>query len=451
MVECPECGARNADNSTFCVRCGAALLVAAATQDRAPGEDTAELAPVVQEPEALLAEAADLLGEDDPAGAAARCREALELAPDMVAAYSLLGMAEEKRGDLAAAADAYRRVLEIDPGRIAEREKLKLISEQLGVAAPPPLSEPEPTAGSAEGSWLTRYGLYVAAAAGAFCVLMILTAIMVRAQMRHRAERTYAEQMQIGKQSLDSRDYQAAVAAFEVALKARPGDRDAQQALRYAQRKAAQAQSPRMTARGQPRAHMAQIVPSTGPNIFPPVPIGPSKTQQPQTPRARTAVKPPVVNWGHDNSASSSSNGSSTVLEEEFPSGPLEDHEAQQEDTGAPPPTEEEPTPSPPERSRGEISIWVSEEPGPAQTGGTPAPTTSENTEPDDAARAESLRRQANALREQGRGEQAADLYSQAIEAYQADSRANPRAKSVNDAAIQACEQARNLCRPSQE
>ena len=121
----------------------------------------------------------------------------------------------------------------------------------------------------------------------------------------------------------------------------------------------------------------------------------------------------------------------------------------EQESAGGPPETEPE-VASPPERPRGEISIWVSEEPAPAAGGGTPAPAAAATTGPDHAARAESLRRQANGLRQQGRGEEAADLYSQAIEAYKADSQANPRAKSLNDAAIQACEQARQLSRASQ-
>ncbi len=46
---CPECGSRNSEGASFCVRCGASLIAdqpeSATTLSYMPGEDTGEIAP----------------------------------------------------------------------------------------------------------------------------------------------------------------------------------------------------------------------------------------------------------------------------------------------------------------------------------------------------------------------------------------------------------------------
>jgi tetratricopeptide (TPR) repeat protein len=274
---------------------------------------------------------------------------------------------------------------------------------------------------------------------------MVLTAIMVRYHVGRTRQTAYAEQMQFAQASLDRRDYQAAMDAFDAALKLRPDDSDAQQGLRYARRRLESTRSAGMAV-PRPQQSAAEIVPSAGPNPFMPVPIGPSIREQPQPQQTRQGPRPPLVDWGHDVVGN---RGSSTTREEVvFEQGPLE--EPAEEETPRPRPSEaaEEPPPAP-EEPPGEISIWVSEPPPPSQET-TPGPGHTGVAPSEDATRAMSLRERADALRQQGRCQEAAGLYAEAVEAYRADSEANPRARSLNDAAVQACEHARSLCEASQ-
>ncbi len=470
MVECRECGARNSESSTFCVRCGVAIAGDTPRAEAAPGSDTDRLDPVQPEdstpevepvivadepaavgPEALLARAADLMGEGRPDDAAAQCREAIGLAPDMVAAYSMLGMAEEQRGNTIAAAGAYRRVLQLDPGRAAEREKLELLY------AADESHEPAPQRGGKSGvSWLERWAPAVIGLAAAFLVMMVLAGIIYRVHGMRVAERTYSESMAAGEARLQQRDYQAAVTAFEAALAARPGDRDAEQGRGYAQRKLAATRSASASAptgSAAPRQALAPILPSRGPNAFLPIPIGPQRAtnqpdprEQPQTTRPARATPPPRVNTDPvvGTTRAPATTGDGAI---EF-QNPLDD-------PGDRPPTTTTPADAPDYTAsseappkRGEINIWVSEEPAPprgASTGSGGATSSAAQ-----ASRAAGLRDQADQLRAGGRCEAAAETYDQAIDAYRAESEANPGIQAANEAAIKACERARGICQSGQ-
>lgn len=463
MTQCPDCGARNAENATFCVRCGARLPSASEDQ-RATGQDTDHLEPVPDtedaavaehsdepEPEAgtaekLLAEASALLSDGQPDAAAARCREAAEMAPDLVAAYSLLGMAEEQRGNTVAAAGAYRRVLQLDPGRKLEREKLEALY-QSGAA-----TRPTDEAEVAEDDPIVRLGPWVAGAAVAFCVLVVLTFIGVQHYTARKVERAYETQMKVGREALDSGDYQAAREAFQVALRVRPDDRDAQQGARYARRKLSEttrSRSASAAARPVPRTTIAR---SSGPNPFRPVPIGSSDEppdQPQQQPRRQRAPRPPVVTservvGGRDGEASQTG-------QEPVPFGPLED-------PGAGAETEDGQSPD----GQG-AEQTVGEDTRPEEHGtihiellDAPPPEASDRDEqaPAQAAQTQSaakLRRQADQARQRGDAEQAADLYESAISAYRADSEANPENRQANQAAIQACERALELSEAAED
>lgn len=489
-MQCTDCGARNGRNATFCVRCGAEL---GPTEEQAlVGEDTDRLDPVADEvaPEsgatvsadeaievaeqvdedgepvdedvaALLREASDLIAAENPDEAAARCREAIILAPDLVAAYSLLGMAEEQRGNTVAAAGAYRRVLQLDPERRVEREKLELLhatGAATGTGGERLREESD--------SPVIRYAPWVAAVGAAFLVLVILTAAGWRSHLHRQAERTFIAGMETGQEALSQGDYQAALRAFEGALEIRPEDGDAQQAVRDARRKLT---ATRGTATGpqviQPLPHSATLLPSGGPNPFRPIPIGP--TRDPDAPEERepharqeppqpSAPRPPVVTpervtgerptrTTEEPSTEAVPFGPLEVIE--APSDPVGQNEREQPSRVAAEPEETEPAPEP--KRRGEISIWVSEPRPDAQPErveqAPPAPST------EHADRARELRSRATQARQQGNSARAVELYDQAIEAYRQDIQANPRNRAANEAAISALERARALSRAEEQ
>lgn len=488
MIECTDCGARNAGNATFCVRCGAEL---GQTDERTViGEDTDRLEPVADETvpgseEAvsadeeiaasepvdddaepvdedvaeLLRDASKLLAAGKADEAAARCRDAIVLAPDLVAAYSLLGMAEEQRGNTVAAAGAYRRVLQLDPERRVEREKLELL--HAGGAA---TGVGESRASEDSASPIIRYAPWVAAVGAAFLVLMILTGVGWRSHLHRQAERAFIASVESGTEALDRGDYQAALQAFESALEIRPEDGDAQQGLRYARRKLTTASG---TASGpsmvQPMPHSATLLPSRGPNPFQPIPIGPAgETQaqdglepQPRQPAQQSAPRPPVVTPERVTGAERRSPTTGAPSTEAVPFGPLE---VADEPVATPAPDRtprtadaehEQPEQTPEPKRRGEISIWISEAPPESQPerveASAPAPST------EHADRARSLRGSADQARRQGNSSRAVELYDQAIESYRQDIQQNPSNRAANEAAIAACERARALSRAEEQ
>ncbi len=470
MAQCTECGARNAEQATFCVRCGAELRVEAAGES-APGENTDRIDPVpgeivtddvpgyttvmepsdaaaggpVPEAERLLRDAAAKLTRGEADDAVMDCREAIKIAPDLVAAYSLLGMAEEQRGNTVAAAGAYRRVLQLDPTRTVEREKLEALYESGGASRP----EGEDM-DDVEDSPLLRLAPWIAAAAAAFFVLMILTAIGLRVHTARQADQAYERQMAVAAKAMEAGDYDAAVAAFQAALRVRPGDDEAEKLLRWARRRSAMARSPGGYADiPQPVPSLAKVVPSTGPNPFLPVPIGartsaPDALDQPQTQQAQQsrtrATPPPIVSSERvvGGQQATADTGGST---EPVPWGPLDvpDDEGGRPAAGDEGETVEEPAPEP--ERRGEISIWVSDAPPP-----TGRQTSTASSAGSTVSQASELRRQADQARISGDCERASELYGAAIEAYRADIDSNPGTRQVNEAAIEACERARNLC-----
>jgi tetratricopeptide (TPR) repeat protein len=84
--------------------------------DRARPED--------EQVSALLERAYRLRAEGDAAGAIALCEEALSLKADSTSAHSLLGQLYAQEGERDRAVLAYERVLQLNPGSIADRVKL---------------------------------------------------------------------------------------------------------------------------------------------------------------------------------------------------------------------------------------------------------------------------------------------------------------------------------------
>lgn len=489
MTRCEECGARNAAHGTFCVRCGADL---AHGDERSVGEDTDTLASVeaddaAAEPAAaavpetteqwdapedaaaeqvqaggaageLLSEAGERLSAGDADAAAAKCRAAIEIAPDLVAAYSMLGMAEEQRGNTVAAAGAYRRVLQLDPDRRVEREKLELLYAE-GAATPPDEYD--------EGTddRIVTWAPWVAAIGAAFVVMTILTFVGLRVHAAGAAEEKYTEQMRSAQAALDGREYGVAARAFEEALAVRPDDEDAKRGLRYAQRKMTSASrvtgAPAPTAVAQQGKRQAPILPSRGPNVFSPIPIGPERAQQGAEPEPATGQPPQTRTQTQSTrpTAPPSMSGERVEVTRDRPTTttpddgimPFDqvlDEPAQEPRESIDEPEAAEETQEP-EEPRGEITITLSQGPR-TQDDGADAPT-QPATDSGHADRAYDLRRQAQAAIGRGNCEQAKQLLDQAIEQYQADTEANPAKRQANQAAIATCRTLRQQCEAGED
>ncbi len=121
-IFCTECGAKNNVDANFCKRCGRR------TERGLPRKLTEEefaIPPSVDERVQVLllgAFRASQAGQVEEAIVA--CNGVLTIKPDSTDAHSLLSTLYEKRGDIGKAIEARERVLQLNPGSIADREKL---------------------------------------------------------------------------------------------------------------------------------------------------------------------------------------------------------------------------------------------------------------------------------------------------------------------------------------
>jgi Tfp pilus assembly protein PilF len=119
---CSSCGNKNAADSNFCRQCGRKL-------DRASSPKISEEAfdralPEAEQVTALLERAYRLRKANDLPGAIALCNEVLDIRPDSTTAHGLLGQLYEQNGERDRAVEQYERVLQLNPGSIADRVKL---------------------------------------------------------------------------------------------------------------------------------------------------------------------------------------------------------------------------------------------------------------------------------------------------------------------------------------
>jgi tetratricopeptide (TPR) repeat protein len=124
---CSSCGAKNAAESNFCRQCGRKL-------DRASSPKISEEAfdralPESEQVTALLERAYRLRKASDLPGAIALCKEVLDIRPDSTTAHGLLGQLYEQNGERDRAVEQYERVLQLNPGSIADRVKLDDLRE----------------------------------------------------------------------------------------------------------------------------------------------------------------------------------------------------------------------------------------------------------------------------------------------------------------------------------
>ncbi len=119
---CTSCGTRNTADARFCKRCGHAL-------DRSDAPTITEeefTRPDVEEErfKSLLLLAFQKNEANDLDAAIAACEEALTLRPNSTDARSLLSTLYEKKGDRERAIVEREKVVQLNPGSIADREKL---------------------------------------------------------------------------------------------------------------------------------------------------------------------------------------------------------------------------------------------------------------------------------------------------------------------------------------
>jgi tetratricopeptide (TPR) repeat protein len=119
---CTACGTKNAAESRFCKQCGHELEKS--TAGRVREEDFDRALPEEEQLNALLERAYRARKAGDNAQAIALCQEALQLRPDSTTSHSLLGQIYESIGERDMAIRAYERVVQLNPGSIADRVKL---------------------------------------------------------------------------------------------------------------------------------------------------------------------------------------------------------------------------------------------------------------------------------------------------------------------------------------
>lgn len=119
---CPECGTKNPAENNFCRQCGHKVESIAA--NKISEADFTRALPEDEQVAGLMDKAYRLRSEKNLPEAVLVCREALALLPDSTSAHSLLGQLQEESGNHEAAITEYRKVLELNPGSIADRMKL---------------------------------------------------------------------------------------------------------------------------------------------------------------------------------------------------------------------------------------------------------------------------------------------------------------------------------------
>ena len=120
---CTSCGTKNVAENNFCRQCGHKFEKVASTIKISEDEFDRAL-PEDEQVMALLERAYRQRKENDLPRAIALCEDALKISPDSTTGHSLLGQLYEATGDRDQAIRQYERVLELNPGSIADRVKL---------------------------------------------------------------------------------------------------------------------------------------------------------------------------------------------------------------------------------------------------------------------------------------------------------------------------------------
>ncbi len=451
MKVCSRCGEKNATGSLFCKRCGgplgtdsagAADTTAAIPAVEETGESKSWAEPAVADVTVYLNRATELLAQDRVQEAVEACHEALQAYPSSPEAYSLLGMAEEEAGNLKLAIEAYEEAVRLDPGRIAERERIAQLQAQIRAYAPQerPASVPPPT------QTLQRAAPIVLTAAAAVLIVVVGLLLVLHARqvrIARQMETTFQEQLAKGQDAVRTGNYDAAIEWFQQALATKPNDETAREWLTWTQR---QKQMEARYAQWQWMTQGGKII--GGANVLPPTPIVPSSPPVTGTGRR---VSPPPSDISSRRHAVWPTPTVSETTRDSLPPGPspivppagTEPGGGSATGTTAPTPVTQQPAPTQPVQpaqpssppttptapeSRGEITITRSER---------PAATT-----PSKPVSGLQLRNQADKLRQQGDTTAAIATYKKAIAALQQEIQDNPALAASKRIAIESCRMA---------
>jgi|GEM_PF-7004616 len=133
-MQCWQCGKDLAENSAFCISCGAPRARPTIPAEAEVGEEKVH---------ALLAEANLFRLRKNWTGAVARCTEALKLAPNSASAHSLLGDICRDEGRFQDAIEWYKLALGLDGTRKKDRDKLDALIDKVYGASQPPVRSKE--------------------------------------------------------------------------------------------------------------------------------------------------------------------------------------------------------------------------------------------------------------------------------------------------------------------
>lgn len=283
MIVCASCHARNANRSTFCIRCGGSL-VTAGERDPSAHTDTFVIQPE-QTPAGLVDLAATQLAEGRAQAAVENCRRAIALSPGEVQAHAILGMAYEQQGELAAALEAYEAVVALAPERQAERQKAALLRLRLGqhtetpgprhAHGTRPAGPVFPFMDRVKALVATNPPLYAGLASG--LVIFLLGTIFIisanRAQATRARDGQYTQEVRLGDEALANQQYAEASIHYAAAWQIRQDDPQLQ--ARWGQAYQLAQSQPQLGQVG-PVAQLPKYIPNTNPNRnpFEPVPIG---------------------------------------------------------------------------------------------------------------------------------------------------------------------------------
>ena len=436
---CSVCGTRNLGEETRCLRCGAKLEAPKPEPEPTPDKD---LSPG----ERLAMTAREQLAAGDTKSALQTAKHAAVLEPNTALCRLVLG---EAYLDIEADHDAlreFRRAAELDPDSAEAKEKAEAARRRLTQ------SREAPRTGARD--WrtlLVQRKQMVAIAAGVIAGLLVFTigaaAIVSRTSPGAQVERAYRAQMQLGGEQYQAGRYEDAARAFEQASRLKPDSDEAKRRLQDALAMAGFSPYPANTARSPNGEQVASVGPL---NDIPPMPprwVGPvPQAAQAGHETSHTEPPPPLpepekTNPGLPPPMPPGPEVVDTVTGPSRPQGPTGTGS-----TAVVPPGatgtggEATPEPTPPAEERKPSRIVIRREtPRASTTNRSPAPPA---TAPD----GETLRAEANALRNSGRLSAAAQKYAEAATRFREEAKqGGPGAAGKLSAAV-SCDRARDSC-----